>query len=72
MDKLEKVYADFVIRTNYLAAQSSNTGNGHNYYDYGHRESIKLYQCPLKCEGDKRYSHVGNCPDCNMYLARIK
>ncbi|WP_372932211.1 heavy metal-binding domain-containing protein [Mariniphaga sediminis] len=28
-----------------------------------------LYQCPIKCEGDKTYDKPGNCPVCNMKRA---
>ena len=31
-----------------------------------------VYQCPMKCEGDKTYTKEGKCPDCNMALKKIK
>jgi len=31
-----------------------------------------LYQCPMKCEGDKTYSKQENCPVCNMKLMPLK
>lgn len=27
-----------------------------------------VYQCPMKCEGDKTYEKAGKCPTCNMAL----
>ena len=27
-----------------------------------------VYQCPMKCEGDKTYKKAGKCPKCNMKL----
>ena len=27
-----------------------------------------MYQCPMKCEGNKLYDAPGNCPVCNMKL----
>jgi hypothetical protein len=30
-----------------------------------------IYQCPMKCEGDKTYNRPGNCPVCNMKLMPI-
>lgn len=27
-----------------------------------------VYQCPMKCEGDKTYTKPGKCPVCNMNL----
>ncbi len=30
-----------------------------------------VYQCPMKCEGDKTYNKAGKCPTCNMNLKAI-
>ena len=30
--------------------------------------SDTVYQCPMKCEGDKTYDKAGKCPICNMNL----
>lgn len=27
-----------------------------------------VYQCPMKCEGEKTYTNPGSCPVCNMDL----
>jgi len=27
-----------------------------------------LYQCPMKCEGDKTYNAPGNCPVCHRHF----
>ena len=35
-----------------------------------HVHSAK-YQCPMKCEGDKTYSHAGKCPVCNMQMKKL-
>jgi len=32
---------------------------------------IILYQCPMKCEGDKTYNKSGQCPTCKMKLSKI-
>ena len=31
---------------------------------------VGMYQCPMKCEGDKTYHEPGNCPVCNMKLVK--
>ncbi|WP_445737980.1 SCO family protein [Mariniflexile sp.] len=31
-------------------------------------DDLALYQCPMKCEGDKTYNESGSCPVCNMDL----
>ncbi|WP_157624787.1 heavy metal-binding domain-containing protein [Sunxiuqinia dokdonensis] len=30
-----------------------------------------VYQCPMKCEGDRTYNTPGNCPVCNMKLVAV-
>ena len=31
----------------------------------------KLYQCPMKCEGEKVYDKPGDCPICSMHLILV-
>ena len=31
-----------------------------------------IYQCPMKCEGDKTYDKAGKCPVCNMNLSKVE
>lgn len=35
------------------------------------KEEIALYQCPMKCEGEKTYHEHGSCPICKMDLKLI-
>ncbi len=35
------------------------------------KEEIALYQCPMKCEGEKTYHEPGSCPICKMDLKLI-
>jgi len=30
-----------------------------------------VYQCPMKCEGEKTYDKAGKCPKCGMNLKEI-
>jgi hypothetical protein len=30
-----------------------------------------VWQCPMKCEGDKTYAEAGKCPVCGMDLEKI-
>ncbi len=30
-----------------------------------------VYQCPMKCEGEKTYNKEGKCPKCNMNLKAV-
>lgn len=31
-----------------------------------------MYQCPMKCEGEKMYDKPGSCPVCNMDLKKVE
>ncbi len=31
-----------------------------------------IYQCPMKCEGEKTYDKAGNCTVCGMALEEVK
>jgi len=33
---------------------------------------MTMYQCPMKCEGDKMYDKEGKCPKCNMDLKKVE
>lgn len=34
--------------------------------------SHEIYQCPMKCEGDKTYDKQGQCPACGMDLKKTE
>lgn len=34
--------------------------------------AVVEYQCPMKCEGDKTYTEMGECPVCGMDLKPLK
>ena len=34
-------------------------------------EAEAVYQCPMKCEGEKTYTHSGICPVCKMDLELV-
>ena len=35
------------------------------------KTATALYQCPMKCEGEKTYTKAGKCPVCNMSLKKL-
>lgn len=39
--------------------------------DDGEHLHADVYQCPMKCEGDKTYAEAGKCPECGMDLEKI-
>ena len=46
---------------------------GDRYQNHPVRDpySKTVFQCALKCEGDKTYNASGNCPVCNINLEQI-
>lgn len=45
----------------------------HENHDHGADETAthEVYQCPMKCEGDKTYKEEGQCPVCHMDLKEV-
>lgn len=37
--------------------------------EHSHAE---VYQCPMKCEGDKTYDKAGSCPVCGMDIKKVE
>ena len=35
-------------------------------------QEATLYQCPMKCEGEKTYDKAGQCPVCGMDLKPVE
>jgi hypothetical protein len=33
---------------------------------------VTMYQCPMKCEGEKMYNDPGQCPVCKMDLEMVE
>ncbi len=50
--------------------------NNSEHHDGEHMEhhdgEHAMYQCPMKCEGDKMYEEPGQCPQCGMDLEEVK
>lgn len=54
------------------------THPGYGKSQYAHKPAHEdktmsgaVYQCPMKCEGNKTYDAPGNCPVCNMKLVAV-
>ena len=53
-------------------AHSCCCGNGDQKHNLSSVNLDTVYQCPMKCEGDKTYKAPGTCPVCNMHLKQVK
>lgn len=49
---------------------AENKETGHTEHMEGEEHTI--YQCPMKCEGDKTYTEEGSCPVCGMDLKEVE
>lgn len=51
----------------------TSCGGGHEEsLEIEHHEHVAMYQCPMKCEGEKTYDEAGSCPVCNMDLKEME
>ena len=51
--------------------------DGHDHDSEAHEHSdsdavAAVYQCPMKCEGEKTYDEKGSCPVCKMDIKEIE
>ena len=67
MNKFRKI---FTGKESEHKANHGNNGHAHHHEHNGNAQTA-IYQCPMKCEGDKTYDAPGNCPVCNMHLAML-
>ena len=40
-------------------------------HEHSEEMAAAIYQCPMKCEGEKTYAEAGTCPVCKMDLKEI-
>lgn len=59
-----------ITATFFISCQGDNQGNKEDESAAGQHASEGIFQCPMKCEGDKTYATAGKCPDCGMDLEK--
>jgi hypothetical protein len=76
MKNLSKIFGRAGRKSEVSANVSSRHGHEdshqHNHQHEEHLQLNKGFQCPMKCEGDKVYASLGNCPVCNMKLVSLE
>lgn len=63
MNKIKTLISILVVIMT-LSSCNSNTSKNTS-------SDLTLYQCPMKCEGEKTYNEAGSCPVCKMDLQPI-
>ena len=59
-----------VIVIMFFASCESNTSA--NKTNNTEQTANIMYQCPMKCEGEKTYDEPGQCSKCNMDLQKVE
>lgn len=54
-----------------LFASCGNNSNEKKNENPTEQIETAMYQCPMKCEGDKMYDKPGTCPVCKMDLELV-
>jgi len=73
MKTLREIFKGFGQPSEMSEAAPCCGGSGHVLHHQADQSSDakNVYQCPMKCEGDKTYDEPGSCPVCNMHLAPL-
>lgn len=61
-----------IAMSSIIFSACNNSATQENSVSSEQTVSEETYQCPMKCEGDKTYDKMGQCPKCNMDLAKIE
>src|SRR5680860_1361704 len=53
--------------------ENNHKKDNHKDHQVKNIDGVKkdIYYCPMKCEGDKTYDELGDCPVCNMHLVPV-
>ena len=71
MKKPSEVFGGSEQKSENHKTHSCCGGDGHQNHQMSNSSSKTVYQCPMKCEGDKTYNAPGSCPVCNMRLVPV-
>jgi len=56
----------------FMASCGSKTSASKKENTTAEQTANGMYQCPMKCEGEKMYDKPGSCPVCNMDLEKVE
>lgn len=68
---MKSVITAAVWATAFFFASCGNSSNEKSNSNASEQVETAMYQCPMKCEGDKMYAEKGTCPVCKMDLELI-
>lgn len=68
---MKSVITAAVLATAFFLASCGNSSNEKSNSNASEKVETAMYQCPMKCEGEKTYAEKGTCPVCKMDLELI-
>lgn len=68
---MKTVITTTILLTAFLFSSCGNSGNEKSNSNSTEQVEVAMYQCPMKCEGDKIYTEEGSCPVCKMDLELV-
>jgi len=68
---MKSVIIAAVLAIAFFFASCGNTSNEKSNSNTTEQAETAMYQCPMKCEGDKMYAEKGTCPICKMDLELV-
>lgn len=68
---MKSVITATILFTSMLFASCGNSSNEKTKENSNEEVETVMYQCPMKCEGEKMYEVQGTCPVCKMDLEKV-
>ncbi len=68
---MKKVITATILFTSMFFASCGNSSNEKTKENSTEEVETAMYQCPMKCEGEKMYEETGTCPVCKMDLELV-
>lgn len=69
---MKSVITAAVLTTAFFLASCGNRSNDKTNGNSTEQVETAMYQCPMRCEGEKMYDKPGSCPVCNMDLEKVE
>ncbi|MBS4040873.1 MAG: hypothetical protein KGZ81_09785 [Flavobacteriales bacterium] len=66
-----KITTAALLLTAVMFMASCESKTSENKTDKTEQTENAMYQCPMKCEGEKMYEEKGTCPVCKMDLELV-
>ncbi len=61
-----------LLLTSIMFMASCGSKTSENKTEKTEQTENAMYQCPMKCEGEKMYDKPGQCPVCKMDLEKVE